>query len=114
MFVGFSLKIDLTLWISNVLVFGKSIPAWQWHSHQMFKKKKSWQKVTLKSQLWSSRREGRDGGSGERGWWRERQDLPSRLSVMAAQGLWVGRDMERRRDLMQLFPKDKNLDAILC
>ena len=78
------------------------------------KKKKSWQKVTLKSQLWSSRREGRDGGSGERGWWRERQDLPSRLSVMAAQGLWVGRDMERRRDLMQLFPKDKNLDAILC
>lgn len=40
MFVGFSLKIDLTLWISNVLVFGKSIPAWQWHSHQMFKKKK--------------------------------------------------------------------------
>lgn len=37
-----------------------------------------------------------------------------KAEVMAAQGLWVGRDMERRRDLMQLFPKDKNLDAILC
>lgn len=34
MFVGFSLKIDLTLWISNVLLLGKSILAWQCHIHR--------------------------------------------------------------------------------
>lgn len=34
MFVGFSLKIDPTLWISNVLLFGKSILVWQCHMHR--------------------------------------------------------------------------------
>lgn len=35
MFVGFSLKIDLALWIFNVLLLGKSMPAWQCHIHKM-------------------------------------------------------------------------------
>lgn len=34
-FVGFSLKIDPALWIFNVLLFGKSIPAWQGHIHKI-------------------------------------------------------------------------------
>lgn len=95
MFVGFSLKIDLTRWISNVLLFGKSIPAWQCHRHKMLKKKKkkSWQKLTFKIQLYSSRREGAGKEVGV-----ETQDLPPRLNevaeelrIVAAHGPWVGR-----------------------
>lgn len=56
MFVGFSLKIDLTLWISNVFLFGKSIAGWQLRVTQHTMLNKSWLKVTFKTQLSGSTR----------------------------------------------------------